>query len=106
MEIYGEVADSKSLCHGCTTFSVTAKPVCLSFPVAKGLLVRTPGPADPGGGNTACIWIGGPRVTADTSATGGMCLPPGSALVLPCSDPSLIYAISTTGGQILSWMGV
>ncbi len=77
------------------------------FVPVKGILLRAPGNLDPEP-NTACVWIGGASVTADSNpATGGMPVAPGESLHIP-SDlvEGDIYLISTENDQDIAWMGV
>jgi len=79
----------------------------LPFPASKGILVRCPGSNDPGGTNTAEVWLGGPAVTADADeSTGGMPVAPGEALFLPLEDPSLLYVVTSSGTQDIAWMAL
>lgn len=49
------------------------------------------------GANTAKVYVGGAGVTVTT----GLELNPGDSVSLPVGDPSTIFAISGTSGQIL-----
>ena len=76
------------------------------FKFVKGILLRTPGTQDPVP-NTAPIWIGNAKVTADADPnTGGFPLIPGSSIFLPVEFLDGLYAISTQASQSLSWLGV
>ena len=105
MNIEKEVSPGKSLYNGHTTVGLTAVPLANKFPTTRGILLRCPGSLDPTP-NTACVWVGGKGVTADSAATGGMPIAPGSHLVLPVDDASAIYVISTAADQDVAWMGV
>ncbi len=77
------------------------------FTPVKGILLRAPGAFDPKP-NTACIWVGGAAVTADSAqATGGMPIAPGESFHIP-SDliEGDIYLISSENDQDISWIGV
>jgi hypothetical protein len=104
-----ETSPSGDLRYGHTAVGPTAVPVTPnSIQLVRGLLLRTPGPNDLVS-NVDVVYIGLKSVTcsgAVGSPTDGTPLPPGSAIEIPVSDPSLIYAISPTAGQDLAWMGV
>ena len=54
--------------------------------------------------NTDIIYVGAPTVTADTNPdTGGIPLSPDASVTLPISHAEILSAISTSGGQHLSW---
>lgn len=106
MEVVKETSPSKGLQFGHTSVGVTAVKLCESFRANRGVLLRTPGSADPTP-NTVCVWVGpSPNVKADSSPQGGMPLPPGQAIVIPIDDPSQLYLISTSADQDVAWMGV
>jgi hypothetical protein len=76
--------------------------------ITRGILVRAPGPSDDTP-NTCVVYVGGPQVTADNNAgTGGVPVPPGATISLPCRDPSLIFVVTKNGAstQDVSWLGV
>jgi hypothetical protein len=103
-EIYKET--SRHLMHGHVTAGTTRIPLTEgSYPVNRGVLLRAPGTLE-ANANTAPVWVGGKRVTADASSTGGMPIPPGQALFIPIEDTSLLYVISTAEGQDLAWMAM
>jgi len=77
----------------------------LAFPLLKGLLMRAPGVADPVP-NVGCVFVGGAGVTADTSASGGLPIPPGEILFLPIDDPSKVWVISTQAAQDIGWISM
>lgn len=104
MEITKET--SRELLHGHTTAGAArCKLTVGDFPVYRGILLRTPGTAD-SSPNTAPVWIGGPSVTADSSSSGGIPLPPGSMITIPVESTGLLYVISTAEGQDLAWMAI
>lgn len=85
---------------GTTRAQLTAN----SIRTYKGVLIRSPGSADPTP-NTGVIWIGGAAVTADSnSGTGGMPLTPGDSVFIPIDDPSKLYVISDTAAQDVAWL--
>lgn len=107
-DIFREVA--RKFIHRHVTVGATA-PVKLnnntSFVPVKGVLIRAPGYFDPTP-NTACVWVGGPAVTADSDPdTGGMPIAPGESLHIP-SDlvEGDIFLISTANDQDVAWIGV
>jgi hypothetical protein len=101
-----ETSPSTRLANGHTAVGTTPVPVSeVSQKFVRGLLLRAPGPNDPTP-NTDVIWVGKKSVTADTTATGGMPLLPGSVLELPVEDPSQVYAVSGSDNQDLAWMGI
>jgi len=76
------------------------------YDIVKGVLLRAPGSGDPTP-NTHPIWIGGKQVTADSNeGTGGMALPPGESMFIPCDDIPALYAVSTAEGQDLAWLAM
>lgn len=64
-------------------------------PMAGGGIVQ----ADPA--NTADIYLGGPSVTADTTATGGWRLQAGVSLPFRIDGNDQLWAISSAAGQLL-----
>lgn len=93
------------LTNGHTTVGTTkAKLVDLELNAYKGILLRCPGSADPGGGNSDPVWVGGAGVTADSAATGGMPILPGSSMFVPLERANLLYVISTAADQDIAWM--
>ncbi len=92
--------------HGHTTVGATAvKLTDLEFVANKGVMFRAPGTSDPGGGNTAPIWVGfNASVTADSTASGGFPILPGSAILLPIDRPNLVWVISTAPSQDIAWI--
>lgn len=103
MEINKET--SPDLLHGHIVVGLVRTPLTTGkFEVFRGILLRAPGPGDPTP-NTATIWVGGSRVTADSApSTGGIPLPPGASIMVPVESTSLLYAISTIAGQDLAWI--
>jgi len=93
------------LLHGHVVVGATRSQLStIPFGAQKGILLRAPGAQDPSA-NTACVWVGGARVTADsTPATGGIPIPPGSALFVPIDDLSRLWVVSTAAAQDLAWM--
>jgi hypothetical protein len=85
----------------------TAVPINpFEFRFMKGFLLYLPGTLDPTP-NTAPVWIGDAKVTADMDAdTGGFPLVPGSSLFVPVEFLRDVYAISTMADQHLMWLGV
>jgi hypothetical protein len=76
------------------------------FRFIKGIVLYTPGTLDPVP-NTAPIWIGNAKVTADLEIeTGGFPLVPGSQITFPTEYLKDLYAVSTTADQRLLWIGV
>jgi hypothetical protein len=75
--------------------------------MVKGVLLRTPGDADPTP-NVAPVWVGNNEsVTADSDTeTGGMPLVPGAALEIPAQNAEDIWLISTAADQDIAWIGV
>jgi hypothetical protein len=103
-ETYREATDPKHLRHGHTVVGrVVEQLTTCDARATRGVLVRCPGSSDPTP-NTALVWIGGVDVTADSSPTGGMPLPPGQAIVLPVTDASRLFIISTEDNQDVAWM--
>ena len=99
--------------HGHAVVTTTSSPLAVqglaTDRITRGILVRAPGPNDLGGGNTAIVFVGGPQVTADNNVgTGGIPLPPGTSITIPCRDPNQIYVVAPSGAttQDLAWMGV
>jgi len=98
--------------HGHCAVTTTATPLTVSGlapgRITRGILIRAPGAADLSGGNSAIVFVGGPAVTADNNVgTGGIPLPPGCAIELPCRDPSTVYVIVPAGSssQDVAWLG-
>lgn len=104
MEITKEAV--RELHHGHVMAGVTrAKLTELGFTGYKGVLIRCPGVSDPGEGNDATVWVGGPGVTANSdTGTGGMPVNPGASLFVPLDQPNLIWVISTQASQDVAWM--
>ena len=97
---------SSGLQHGHTQVGTLRVALCHNFPTFRGILIRSAGPQDPVP-NTDIIWIGGARVTADTSiGTSGYPLFPGESISIPVDQTGAIYAIASSGVQDLAWMGV
>jgi len=98
----------REMLHGWTTVGTSPVPITpLQLIPYKGILLFAPGTAYPGGGNSAPIWVGGPRVTADQNeGTGGTPIVPGSSLFVPLDKPDIIYVVSNAVTQKLSWMVV
>jgi hypothetical protein len=97
--------------HGHAVVTTTSSALAVSGinpgRITRGILIRAPGPNDVGGGNTAVVFLGGSQVTADSNVgTGGVPLPPGASLIVPCRDPSKIFVIAVSGTQDVSWLGV
>jgi hypothetical protein len=94
--------------HGCTVVGASRIRLSdLEFGALKGILVRCPGTADPGGGNAVPIWIGGSGVTADQNpGTGGIPVLPGSAMFVPLDQTNLVWVVSTQANQTIAWMAV
>lgn len=106
MFIDKETVDAGSLRNGHTAVGTTrAKLSELTTPLVKGILLRCPGSVDPNS-NTAPVWIGGPSVTADATATGGIPILPGDSAFFPLERLDLLYVISTTANQDIAWMGI
>ncbi len=94
----------ENLHHGHTAVGTTAVVLTnLDLPIYKGILLRCPGESDDTP-NTATVYVGGPGVTADASATGGMPILPGTAIFLPVSEVSLVYLVSQGAAQDVAWM--
>lgn len=111
MDINKNTTTAKTLFHGNTPVGTSRVRVGKKLETNQGILVRAPGPNDLDGsdqsiGNTAVVYVGDSRVTADHSQTGGFPLCPGTAVVLPISDPSELYAIATKPNQVLQWIGL
>ena len=95
-----------TLMHGHQTAGTTRRQLVEGkYEVLKGVLMRAPGSGDPTP-NTAPIWVGGKSVTADSSATGGMPLPPGESMFLPVDDPTQLWLIPTDDNQDIAWITV
>ena len=99
-DIFKESSPTAGLYNGHTVVGTSAVALCPKLASNRGVLIRA------GDTNTAPIWVGRASVTADSAATGGMPIPPATALFIPCDDPSLVFVISTAGGQDVAWMGV
>jgi hypothetical protein len=97
----------QDLYHGHKVAGATAVQLCpLSFPLLKGVLLRTPGARDPVP-NTHCVWVGPINVTADSDTdTGGMPLPPGESMFFPVDSLMKLWLVSTAEGQDVSWMAM
>lgn len=101
-------APTKDIRYGHKVVGATAVRLTdVSAEMVKGVLVRTPGDADPTP-NTATIWVGNnPKVTADSNVeTGGMPVIPGAALTIPAKYAHDIWVISTAASQDIAWIGV
>lgn len=83
---------------GHTVVGTSAKKLCDIEKSFKGVLIR----AD--GGNSATVYVGGPSVTANSSATGGFPLVAGAAIQIPFDDPSELYVISVNESQDVAWV--
>jgi len=105
MELYKETSPTGSLNGGHTSVGLTAVPVCGSFPLKRGIVLRCPGPSEVNG-NTDIVWVGRQNMTADSGPAGGMPILPGTGIFLPIDDPSQLYVVSTTAGQDIAWMCV
>lgn len=92
--------------HGHTTVGATAVQLTtLEFTANKGVMFRAPGTSDPGGGNTAPIWVGfNASVKADSSSGGGFPILPGAVILIPIDRPNLIWVISTAPDQDIAWI--
>lgn len=86
--------------HGHTASSSTRAKLVAddSYKPLKGVLLRAPA------GNTAAVYIGDYRVTADTDpGTGGLALEAGQTLLLPIDNPSALYVVSALA-QDVGWI--
>jgi hypothetical protein len=100
MDLDKESAPTSRILNGHTVIGTTPVKITLDFPpLLKGALLRAPGPRDPGGGNTAVIYIGRIHVSPAT----GMPLPPGASLTIPC-DSNGLYAVADADAQDLAWL--
>lgn len=91
--------------HGHKTVGTTRAPLTtLQYPVRNGVLLRCPGTGDPVP-NTACVWVGGSGVTANSDeGTGGIPLPPGAAITIPIDDPTKLWVVSTNTNQDIAYI--
>jgi hypothetical protein len=111
VDIGREVSDQEPL-HGHAVVRITGVPLAPAGiarnRINRGIMVRAPGPSDDGGGNTAIVFVGGSAVTADNApGTGGVPLPPGASITIPCGDPNKIYVVTAAGTpQDVAWMAV
>lgn len=104
MRITRSSAPSRQLRHGVTTVGTTVQQLAPSgiAPASRGVWIRAAGSLDPSP-NTDTVFIGGVEVTG-SGETMGWPLAPSDTLYLEVDDPSLIFAISNTPGQSLSWL--
>ena len=106
MNIEKESVGDGELHNGHTVVgTVRTKLSSLGFTAVKGVLFRCPGSTEPTP-NTNPVWVGGPGVTADSSATGGFPLLPGDACFMPIERLDLIYVVSSADGQDIAWLGL
>ncbi len=103
-----ETSPSGDLKYGTTTVGPTPVPVTPnSVELIRGLLLRAPGSNDVLTPNVDCVFVGLASVTPGTNQpTDGFPLTPGASIELPVSDPSKVFLVSQTPGQLVSWMGV
>jgi hypothetical protein len=94
-----------SFVNGHAVVGIERTPLGVNHLLLKGVLVRAPGTNDPVP-NTAPIWIGGLNVTADSSPTGGIPIPPGESMFIPIADLSTLFVVSTAENQDIAWMGM
>jgi len=102
-----ETSPARELKHGHTVVGTVAVPLTpLSLSCNRGVLVRAAGAGDPVS-NTDLVWVGRKAVTAGSNVgTGGVPILPGASIVLPVDDPSLVYVVSLSEGQDVSWLGI
>lgn len=106
MFIDKETVDANSLRNGHTSVGTTPQKLSdLDTKVVKGILLRCPGSVDPVS-NTAPVWIGGPAVTADSTATGGIPILPGSSMMVPLERLDSLWVVSTVNNQDIAWLGI
>lgn len=92
MIISGPLASGTKTAIAGTALQLTAT----SQKLVNGIFIQTPS------GNTAPIYIG---VYGVTTATGFAIAAGATSPLIPVTDPSTIYAISTGGSQSLVWIG-
>jgi len=102
-----ERESARALYYGHQTVGLTVRQLVVrSCPCLKGVLLRTPSTTDPVP-NTACVWVGDSRVTADSDeGTGGMPIPAGESLFIPINDVNQLWVVSILDGQDVAWMGM
>lgn len=95
---------SPRLVHGHTQVGTAVKKLfVLDLECFKGILLRAPGQFDPVP-NTACVWVGGEFVTADSVDTGGMPIAPGESLYIPVASSGRLFVVSTVEAQDIAWI--
>lgn len=100
MQIDSEVTSARQLTHGQTTIGQTAVSISGGdFPSTRGLFLR----ASPD--NSVNVYVGRAKVQV-SGPSGGVGIAPGRELSLPVTDIAAIFAIASTGGQVLEWMTV
>lgn len=117
--------------YGHQTVGLAAKKLTLLGvgKLTRGVCIRAPGPNDadtgiagdpnaPRGyrGNRGIVFIGGIAVTANNAeGTGGMPIPPGESITIPCLDPSSLYVVGNVNNIVdgqpgydddVAWIGI
>lgn len=84
--------------HGTVTVGTSAVLLVAGVYVAGGLMVQNNG--------TGKIYLGGPTVTAGTTATGGLMLPTGTSVEVPTSSDLSrdLWAIGDTAAQPVTYL--
>jgi len=103
VDIVNEVVPEFS--HGNADVGTSEAPLLTSVTseVHKGVMLRAPGAGDDTP-NTAVVYVGRTRLTADANNdTGGWPIPPGDSVTIPLIDPKKLFTISGSISQKLSY---
>lgn len=106
VKVSHDALSARHLKHGHVTVGVAARRLlAVDLRFKAGVLLRAPGPDDDTP-NTAPIWVGSAKITADSNErTGGLPILPGATVFLPIEDPTDIWVVSTVASQDLAWLG-
>jgi hypothetical protein len=105
VEITKETSETRGLFNGHTIVGPTPVKLSEHFPTVRGVLLRCPGSADENP-NVVPVYVGNRQVTADSGPNGGMPILPGTAIQIPCDDPSQLYLVATETNQDVAWIGL
>lgn len=84
--------------HGTVTVPVTAVLLCTVNMPSNGVVVQNKGAVD--------VYLGGPTVTADVTATGGIKVVAGTTITIPSFGVAAqdLYAIAVSSTSAVGWL--
>ena len=84
--------------HGTVTVGAAAVLLVSAGYSSGGVLVQNQG--------AEAVWLGGPTVTANTAATGGIQVPAGASVTVPTTGSGRrdLYAVAVTGPAPVTWL--